>query len=354
MMLGKLRSTFDSEVWSTVLVRAADDFEAERRLLTTQNNTVSQRMQAIISNMSYVQSPTLSQAMEQEFHRFEAEQMRLRQKMDGLERRVQRQEALMQLAKQAENVLANWHLMSLKDQRTVAHAFIVRIVVTPTGKHRVADVEIQWRDDSTDTFVLPYRADKWSLWTPDEFETLRQMIERKASQLEIAAAIPDRTWQAIRTKAYEIVPKRSFVVSPKPIWDEETYIQFSERMEQTGGKLPRNTGSRWVEEEDKQLNEMLDRGAAQLELSAALPHRSWEKIRKRVTLMRGKGFIVPESGKMKAQETYADYLDRTDGSAETMAFRVGVSLERQTHLKMPWLLLPAWGRARLPSPLGSG
>jgi hypothetical protein len=153
------------------------------------------------------------------------------------------------------------------------------------------------------------------------------LIERKASQIEISAALPNRNWQAIRTKAYEIVKKRSFQISPKPIWDEETYQQFCDRMAQTGGKLPRHTGSRWVDEEVNRLNELLDRGAAQLELAAALPHRSWEKIRKRVTQMRGRSFIVPESGQMKAQETYADYLDRTDGSAETMAFLSGVSLE---------------------------
>jgi hypothetical protein len=42
----------------------------------------------------------------------------------------------------------------LNEQCAVAQAFMVRIVVTPTGKHRVADVEIQSRDNSSDTFVL--------------------------------------------------------------------------------------------------------------------------------------------------------------------------------------------------------
>ena len=65
--------------------------------------------------------------------------------------------------------------------------------------------------------------------------------------------------------------KRSFYVSPKPIWNEATYEQFCERMAQTGDKLPRHTGSRWVDEEVKQLNELLDQGATQLELAAALP-----------------------------------------------------------------------------------
>jgi hypothetical protein len=130
------------------------------------------------------------------------------------------------LAHQAENVLANWHQMSLKDQRIVAHAFIVRIVVTPTGKHRVADVEIQWRDENTNTFVLPYRADKWTLWIPEEVERLTELLERQATQVEMAQALPERNWRAIRIKIYEIIDTRSFHIAPKVICDEETYAAY--------------------------------------------------------------------------------------------------------------------------------
>lgn len=327
MMFSKLRSTFDPDVWAKVLEGAADDFEAERRVLTTQLNTVSQRMHALITNMSYIQSPTLSQAMEHEFHKFEAEQGRLRQKLDALERRVQRQEALMHLAKQAENVLANWHLMSLKDQRTVAHAFIVRIVVTPTGKHRVADVEIQWRDDSTDTFVLPYRSDKWTLWTPTEVNCLTELLKRNATQVEIAQALPDRNWCAIRIKVREITGERSFCVAPKLIHDKETYTAYLERLERKE-KSQRHTGSsRWLEAEMNKLDELLTAGATQLEIAAALPYRSWQAIRRRIILLRGQHFAIPQTGQLEDGETYEMYLTRDSSVAETMAFRGGGSLE---------------------------
>lgn len=181
MMHNKLRKTFDPKVWEDVLANTEEDFDAERRSLTTQKTTVTQKMQTIVTNFSYAHTPSLLQALEQDYLNYEQEQVRLQNKLAVLERRVQRHEALIQLAHQAENVLANWHQMNLKDQRIVAHAFIVRIVVTPTGKHRAADIEIQWRDESTNTFVLPYRADKWTLWTPEEVERLIERLERHSN-----------------------------------------------------------------------------------------------------------------------------------------------------------------------------
>lgn len=214
-MRNKLRETFDPKVWNNMLANAENDFNTERRALTTQLQSVNQKMQAIVTNFSYVQTPTLFQALEQEYQSYEQEEIRLQNKLATLERRVQRQEALMHLARQAENVLANWHQMNLKDQRTVVHAFIVRIVVTPTGKHRVANVEIQWRDESTNKFVLPYRADKWTLWIPEEVERLTELLERQATQVEMAQTLPERNWRAIRIKIYEIIGTRSFHIAPK-------------------------------------------------------------------------------------------------------------------------------------------
>lgn len=352
IMLNKLRSTFDADVWSNVLVDAAEDFAAERRLLSSQMNTVSQRMQAIITNMSYIQSLSLSQAMEQEFRRFESEQIDLQRKLDALERRLQRQEALMKLAEQAENVLANWHSMSLKDQRTVAHAFIVRIVVTPTGKHRVAEVEIQWRDESIDRFILPYRADKWTLWRPAEVERLTELLERQATQVEMAQALPERNWRSIRIKIYEIIGTRSFHIAPKVIRDEETYEAYLKRLERKE-KSQRYTGSaRWQESEMNKLDELLTARATQLEIAAALPYRSWQAIRRRIILLRGRGFVIPESGHLENGETYEAYLSREPSAAEAMNFSVSANCSPRRRRRKPWLPQRASGRAPRPSQPG--
>lgn len=220
--------------------------------------------------------------------------------------------------------------MNLKDQRTVAHAFIVRIVVTPTGKHRVADVEIQWRDESTNKFVLPYRADKWTLWIPEEVERLTELLERQATQVEMAQALPKRNWRAIRIKIYEITGTRSFHIAPKVIRDEETYTAYLERLERKE-KSQRHTGSaRWQESAMNKLDEMLTAGATQLEIAAALPYRSWQAIRRRIILLRGPGYVIPESGHLEDGETYEAYLSREPSVAGTMDFPAGGSLEQRT------------------------
>jgi hypothetical protein len=223
-------------------------------------------------NFSYVQSQTLAQALERQFADHEQEKERLERKLRDLQQRIDQQESLIALAQQAENVLQNWDQMPLIEKRAVAQVFIERIVVTQTDKYRVADVEIRWRDESVDEFVLPWSAKTWTLWLPAEVETLRQLIEQKATQEEISAALPNRNWRAIRIKAYEIIGKRSFHISPKPIRDDETYADYIERMERTGWKQPRKAGPRWVEEEIEMLENMLDEGATQLDLCAALPH----------------------------------------------------------------------------------
>jgi hypothetical protein len=208
-------------------------------------------------------------------------------------------------------------------------------VVTPTGKHRVAEVEIQWRDESVDRFILPYRADKWTLWTPAEVERLTELLERQATQVEMAQALPERNWRAIRIKIYEVIGTRSFHIAPKVIRDEETYAAYLERLERKE-KSQRHSGSaRWQKPEMNKLDELLTAGATQLEIAAALPCRSWQAIRRRIILLRGPGYEVPESGLLEDGATYELYLSREPSVVGTMAFQAGGSLERQIRLKTP-------------------
>lgn len=354
MLHSKLRATFDPEVWSTVLANTAEDFAVERRLLNHQLQVINQKMQSLLTNFSFVQSQSLLQALEQEHLNYENEQHRLEEKLADLGRRQERQDSLIELAKQAETVLATWNDMNLNDQRTVAHAFIKRIVVQPRGTKRVADVEIQWRDDSSDTFIMPYRADKWVLWMPHEVESLTELINQGAGQVEIAAALPDRNWHAIRIKAYEIIGKRSFHTSPKPIRDEEKYSDYLVRLGRDGEKANRTYGNRWRKDELETLEDLLNCKATQLEISAALPVRSWEAIRKKILQLRGPGIEIPDSGHLEDGETITDYASRCPETAATMPLRGEENSEPQTPSWLPWPPRPAWGSAHPPSPLGSG
>ncbi len=329
LLHAKLRATFDSNVWEESLTGAGEDFEAERRMLSHQLSSVEQKMQAIIGNSSFVQSESYLHALENEYTNLDQEKVRLQGKLADLERRVEHQDSLLELAKQANRVLEAWDEIDVDTKQAVAQGFISRIVVNPVGKHRVANVEICWLDNTSDSIQVAYRTDGSIVWFPKEVDALTQLIESQANQVTIAAALPDRNWRAIRLKAYEIIGQRSFQVSPKPIREDETYPQYLERIEKTNGNLPRNR-SRWIPEEIERLQALLDAEATQLEIAAALPHRSWEKIRSRITALRGKEFKVRETGYLQPNETIQDYITQNPSAANTMEISILTNLSQHS------------------------
>lgn len=213
--------------------------------------------------------------------------------------------------------------MPLIEKQGVAEVFIERIVVSQTDKHRVADLYIHWRDESIDKLVLPWSAKTWTVWLPQEVATLKRLIEEKATQEQISCALPDRNWRAIRIKAYEIIGKRSFPISPKPIREGEKYADYQNRLQKDlgQGKYPR--GSRWIEKELTTLANLLDAGVNQVQICVAMPHRSWAKLRKKITQLRGSNFKVGKPAvPMLQHETIREYFVRNPEQAVTMNFSV--------------------------------
>lgn len=329
MLHAKLKATFNHEVWEGVLSVAGEDFDAEERMLHHQLNTVEQKLQTLLDNFSYMQSKTLLKALEQEFSNYEQEKERLEAKLIALQGRMDQQETLIDLAKQAENVLENWGQMDSSERRAIAQVFIERIVVSQAGKHRVANVVIYWRDNSTDEFALPYRSDTWELWVPEEIERLRQLIEGNADQVQISSALPNRNWRAIRIKAYEIIGERKFHISPKPIRDKETFEDYQIRVERDGSEANRTSGNHWTNEELEALEEAIENEVTQLKMAAALPHRSWEAIRKKIAQVYGIGIKVPETGFLAPSDTILDYLEAHPETATTMPFAILENSSRQ-------------------------
>jgi hypothetical protein len=353
MLHAKLRASFDSKVWKTTLKDTETNFGRERQKLRGQLASVEQKLQNLLHNFTFVQSQTLLQALQKEFETYELERDRIKLKLDELSKRIDRQDALTELAKQADSVLKNWKKLAVTTKQAVAQLFIEKIVIDQRGKHRVADVKIHWVDRSTDEFIFPYRARAWELWAPQEVETLRRLITEQASQVEIAAALPKRNWRAIRIKIYEIIGTRSFHIFPKPIREGEKYADFAQRTKTNETPLRLN-GPHWRPKEIEELGSLLDSGASQLELCAALPHRSWAKIRKKITQLQGADFKVARPPvPVKKHETYNQYLERNPAGAATMNCAIGGYWSPRRSRRRPSQQQPASGRARPPSPPGS-
>ncbi|GIL14743.1 MAG: hypothetical protein BroJett038_34630 [Chloroflexota bacterium] len=330
MLHAKLRATFDPAVWEEVLASASEDFDAERRMLKHQLVTVQQKMQALLSNFNFVQSETLLKALEREYANHDQEKARLEGKIADLEQRAEQQDALIALAKQAEVVLATWDEMAIEAQQAVAQAFIARIIVDVPNRYGVAHVEICWRDNTSDTIEVAYRADGSTIWFTWEVEALTEMLKEGVDQVTMAAALPDRKWHAIRLKAYEIIGSRNFHMSPKPIRDEEKYGDYLMRLERDGEKANKTSGNRWRKDELEALGCLLDSGAAQLEIAAALPIRSWQAIRRKIVQLRGVGVEVPDSRHLEDADTIHIYLERHPSAAGTMPFLILTNSSRQT------------------------
>ncbi len=322
MLFAKLQATFEPELWDDVLHATDDDFHKEHRLLQHQLHTVEQKMASLLDNFSYVQSKTLAQALERQYSDHEQEKVRLERKLCDLQQRIDQQGSLIELARKIDNVLQKWQGLGVLEKRGVAQMFIRKIVVTKAEEHRIAQVVIQWKDDSTDEFILPYRSNTWELWSPNEVGRLQQLIQEEADQVSIAAALPNRSWQAIRIKVYEILGERQFHISPKPIRDQETFEDYHLRLERDGAKANRTSGNRWKQDELKTLNQLIENGATQLEISAALPHRSWEAIRKKIVQQYGTGINIPETGCLAPSDTYWDYLEANPETARAMSFSI--------------------------------
>ena len=242
-------------------------------------------------------------------------------------------------------MLENWEHMESSERRAIAQVFIERIVLTQVGKHRAANVLIRWRDNSTDEFTLPYRSNTWELWASAEIEHLRQLIEENADQVQIATALPNRNWRAIRIKAYEILGERKFHISPKPIRDKETFEDYQIRVERDGIEADRTSGNRWTNEELKALGKAIETGATQLEMAATLPHRSWEAIRRKIAQIHGKGIKVLETGFLAPSDTFLDYLKAYPETATTMSFSILDCLSQRTRSRRPWPLPQTSGSA---------
>ena len=73
---------------------------------------------------------------------------------------------------------------------------------------------------------IVHRTDDSTVWFTWEVENLTRLIDEVADQVNMSAPLPNRTWHAIRLKAYEIIGARNFRISPKPMRDEEKYGDY--------------------------------------------------------------------------------------------------------------------------------
>jgi hypothetical protein len=146
-------------------------------------------------------------------------------------------------------------------------------------------------------------------WLQTEVEQLIDLVETQATQLEIAAAFPDRTWDQLRRRYCQERGIGSLRIEPKPIKDTETYKMYLTRVYSPRPAIAQS-GEKWTKEDAQLLAELVDKGANQVQIAEAFPTRRWVLIRTKIKKLRGKDVVIPEVGKIKRNETIRDYHSR--------------------------------------------
>jgi transposase-like protein len=72
----------------------------------------------------------------------------------------------------------------------------------------------------------------------------------------------------------------------------------------------------------RRIRNLLDSGATQLEISAMLPIKSWQAIRRKIVQLRRVGVEVPDAGHLEDADTIHAHLERNPSAAGTMPFLI--------------------------------
>jgi hypothetical protein len=308
----KIRTTFDSQAWEENLATLNDKYELERKRILAQRNTLERVMANQIASLDTIDLPDMIRGVEARYKDSKAEHARLSAELALVEQEIYRLDIVADLKATCEPALNEWEKLSRNEKRVILRACIKRIDAREWERLSLHFV-IHWLDNTQSEFILPKQTHNgWRHWLSSETDQLLTMVDRGASQVEIAQTFPDRTWQMIKYKVEKIRGMGSCQIFPLPIYHDETYPMYSKRAgEQATKHFTARAGNSWVPDEEALLLKLLDEQASQVEIAKALPHRKWGRIRAKITTLKGKGFPIPGLGAIRREETYSMYCART-------------------------------------------
>jgi hypothetical protein len=213
------------------------------------------------------------------------------------------------LRDQPEKLLCYWKNASKKVRRIVADVLTKRIEVyreMPSGE---LTLKIVWRGGEVTEHVI---AKGRGGWTRRDEEILCKMVNHGRSQIEIAREFPTRKWSSIRDKASRLGIGSMLNMSIKPILDDKTYNDYLARQHKP---YKAQSGMAWSEEEIALLAKLVDADEPAFEIYKAIPYRTRDAIRKKVTSKYGQEKVLRGKHFLKRYETYNQYVARMSKTA---------------------------------------
>jgi len=312
----KLRSTFNPEIWEQIIRDNGKVYEAEKRRKQKELEHLLSVMRTLIANLESLKNKKMIEEAEQRYEQHQQEAERLAKELADMQEELDQIQAICSLKDAFEPALENWSQMTREEKQRVLHVFIKHIEATPIEKAGLI-LDIVWGDNTTDQVVLPRQATNHTQWLVNEVNLLLKLVEANASQLEIAATFPQRTWEMIHIKLWYMGITVAF--EEQPIKYKETYPMYMERINNPLAHPSALPGSKWSKQETNNLLVLLETSITKMQLAEAFPARTWTGIRRKITELKGKEFKVPGEMILGRNETHLMRQSQTQHALECVS-----------------------------------
>lgn len=309
LLVAKLRKTFGSPIWEQTLANFQVNISQEHKSILAQIAALERVMERQITSLETLANRAMIQKVQVRFEEAQTEHQRLTTVREASENELHRLEVLDALRSFCKPALENWEELTRDEKRVALHAFIRRIEATPI-ENNALHLLLYWRDETTDEITLLRNATVGNQWLHEEIQQLLKLVDAHATQIEIAAAFPDRTWGTIRCKVYDLRGSGALRIPKRSIYDQETYTMYQSRVASGNTTKHADSGARWTPDEVEQLLALVDNGASAIELAEAFPERRWARIWAKIRTLRGKDIQISASRKISREETFVMYSVR--------------------------------------------
>lgn len=235
----KLSITFDTAVWEQTLASFEEHYRMASKGKLAQIQTLERVMESQVASLDTLTNPDMIRAVQSRYEDAKVELMRLKSEVSKVDNEVKQLEAARNLKETCGPALENWPNLSRNEKRVILQAFIDRIETTYLkGKELL--IAVCWRDNTRDEVILPVQSSHGVYWTQDEAKLLLDLVDKGASQVEIAAQFPTRTWKEIRNKVHYERGRGLLSFGSLTIGQNETYLQY---VEKSGSSPLKDAGS---------------------------------------------------------------------------------------------------------------
>ncbi|NJM41772.1 MAG: hypothetical protein HC853_13940 [Anaerolineae bacterium] len=228
----KLATTFTDQAWKRSIDGVESQFRAEERLKTSQIDALQATLDNLVQSLSVLKSAEMVKAVEDKFQQTQIQRDELQRSLNQLRQESSYIETLYQLRDEYQPSIANWDHYTNEQKQIVMQAFVAHIELESHGRGS-GHLTIYWKDGSQDTTPLRMQHQHGEGWLPEERERLTQLVERNASQLEIAEMFPTRTWSSIVSSA-RIATGKYLRARPRIIKMHQTYAEYATQIKSVG------------------------------------------------------------------------------------------------------------------------